>query len=306
MQLFRAGNAAPFCVPKPVLAVVSSIAEKVTAKLANKHLLATLIRLPRSMHSLVALTCPLWNTILKDGAFVKARQKCPLTGLCFLEQTIIRAGGMGVRSDGAIKSIQEENNERAHGWDCHAEGSMLESRGEWIKIAPLPEKTTGHSLVVAAGEVFSLGGSHNANSFFPSTCPCVVAWSPATNEWRPVSGMPDGGRSLATIIGHKDKVWRFGGQQFGSDSPENMVYDPLTDTWLPIAPLPKGGRDDYGDSFSDSGFAEDEAEEEDQEEDEEEDEEDDSWYEFCHAMGAAAVGDKIILFGGQHGTCNTP
>lgn len=92
---------------------------KTMSYLTNKQLLAVLVRLPRSDHANLAKVCKRWDKTVRHPDFWRARQACPLTGHSCLEQTVLLIGGC-----------------RASDYAPHVEGSMLDDRGHWVKIAP--------------------------------------------------------------------------------------------------------------------------------------------------------------------------
>ena len=242
-------------------------------QLNHKILLAILVRLPRAHHEAVATVCAGWNATLRDGAFVKARRACPLTGDSCLERTLFIVGGRGVD------------------YSQHGEGSMLDARGMWTKIAPLPEPVTGNSCVIAAGELYSLGGQHGNPGGIG--CGCLLTWSPEVNRWRGGPLMHEA-RVLASIVSCRDKIYVLGGVNrmvYGNEVSSCERYDPATLEWEPLPPLYNDGFVvDDGEEVNNGGDSEDS---------EEEDEYERRPKQFCHSMGAAVVGGKIFVFGGE-------
>lgn len=240
--------------------------------MSNYEMLECLARCPRADHDALSLVCKRVRSIVRDPAFQAARRRTPLTYMSCLEEAIILVGGRNMQSNGSL----------------HGEGSLLDSRGQWIKIAPVLEPVAGNHLVTAAGEVYSVGGFHG-NTMGPP-CACMMIYNPVANRWRP-GPVWARARTLSLVVAAHDKIFIFGGQDrmmCGNELTACDVYDPALGKWSPIANLPdhgyhrypcyEGGEPDY--AFSDS-------------------EDEDFQAPYCHCAGGAVVGDRIYVFGGQ-------
>jgi hypothetical protein len=157
---------------------------------------------------------------------------------------------------------------------------MLDSRGKWIQMAPLLEKQQGPEAVFfCAGKVYILGGTHPGQSPTGYTigqpaCGCLMIWNPFNNQWRPGLACPNP-RVLLSVVACNDKLYTIGGMdriECGFEQSDCAVYNPKTGVWSRIPSLPNNGKGLVHEQDA----------------------------QYCHSMGAVAVGNRIYVLGGQH------
>ena len=269
MILQDAAGTSTFWSPKAPKGRRADESPKTITYLTHKQLLAILVRLPRSDHANLAKVCKRWNKTVHNPDFWRARKACPLTGHSCLEQTVLLIGGC-----------------HASNYAPHVEGSMLDDRGYWVKIAPLIGRPVFNSTkaVFCRGEVYVVGGEHaggtpGTSDWSGNPCSCFMIWNPRTNQWRGGAPWPNA-RVHPTVVECNGRIYVMGGQtrsMMGSEDPSCDRYDPATRSWAQIKPLPKGGS---ARSASNS-----------------------QKLQYCHMMGGCSIGSQIYLFGGQFDDC---
>jgi len=122
----------------------------------------------------------------------------------------------------------------------------------WRAVAPLPLGFGDGRMYAAAatgldGTIYLIGGVDRSLTAQSS----VFAYTPATDSWRGVAGLPGGGRAdLAAATGADGTIYALGGWsgQIGSSSnreqPYNTVfaYHAATNTWSQVSALPTSDR----------------------------------------------------------------
>jgi N-acetylneuraminic acid mutarotase len=215
--------------------------------LDDAQLLGVLIRLPRSAHPALQGVCRKWRALVRNESFLEARRACPLTGLSCKEDLVIIVGGAydgdseeHVISCGEI--VPFSMSSPMH----HGRASMLSDGKAWVSVTPTPNPVSqGHVLVTLDEEVYCMAGSHGLMEAFmmaPRPCPCVMVWSPRTNDWRGVPCMKIP-RALPAVCTCDGKIYLIGGVDdmcFGEDIARIECYNATTSTWkLLPRPMPR-------------------------------------------------------------------
>jgi N-acetylneuraminic acid mutarotase len=176
---------------------------------------------------------------------------------------------------------------------------------KWQTLAPLPSPMGGISLAAVGGMIHVVGGRYMGEE---GTLPVHLVYNPASNSWRQASPLPTS-RDHAGVFVVDGKIHLIGGRtgEATENSPVHEIYDSATDKWSSAAPMPTarssvafaeyrgmlvlaGGECKMGKTYDEVEAYDINA---------------DRWVKLPslrgprHGFAAAAVGDKLFLFGGS-------
>ncbi len=112
---------------------------------------------------------------------------------------------------------------------------------QWTRLAPMPTPREHLAAAVIDSLIYVVGGRRSSFIGMLDNLARLEAYSPATNKWDELPGMPTprGGLAAAALHG---KLYVFGGEFFTSAGngvfAENEEYDPVAQTWRAVRPLP--------------------------------------------------------------------
>ncbi len=97
----------------------------------------------------------------------------------------------------------------------------------WTSAGSLPSAVNHNSAAVAAGRLYSFGGSGRS----------VAVYEPESNTWSTVAPMNFEHGETAAVGVFDDKIYVVGGEEDGVSLRELEVYDPVVNTWTTLAPM---------------------------------------------------------------------
>ena len=237
-------------------------------RLSNAQLLAIFVRLPRADQAAISLTSKRFRRLIRDGAFLRARNRCPLTGISCLERKIF----------------------------CHygAYGCVVVCNGDMYKLSFLDDESEGRNSGLVSKYSPDLDRWIPATPFsYPEDVTCKIRDNQLEqyiheDEWYDEYPLDREPPCQSIVVACCGKIYLIGGTRvftpwddLTGGLPMCHRYDPKTLEWEQIPSLPSDGA--YRVAESEAWLARRGV----------------TVRRYCYGMGAAVVGEKIFLFGGQ-------